>query len=197
MPDDKEIVPITNERGETRQYETVASRVKRFRSEHPDFAIKTGIYAVDAESVIMYASIGWYMDGGTYIELATGFAEEWRNASDINLTSAVENAETSAIGRALAALGYMSTDSFASAQEIQRAQTKKRVVEDARPGALILLQQAAAQGTAKLQHTWEKVLSKPDRQACRNDLVSLQRQAREVDQQYDKQFEQTYDEGTP
>lgn len=197
MPDDREVVELTNERGQTRQYETVASRVKRFRADHADFAIKTGIYSLDQESVVMYASIGWYMDGGTYIELATGYAEEWRNASDINLTSAVENAETSAIGRALAALGYMSTESFASANEVSRAQTKKRIVEDARPGALILLQQAAAQGTAKLQHVWEKKLTKPDRQACRNDLVSLQKQAREVDEGFDKQFEQPYPEGEP
>lgn len=193
MSEDREVVELTNEHGQTRQYETVASRVKRFRAEHPEWYVKTTIFRVDDESVIVFAELGWYtMDTSGVphpIQMATGYAEEWRNASDINLTSAVENAETSAIGRALAALGYMSTESFASAQEVQRAQTKKRVVEDARPGALILLQQAASQGTAKLQHTWENVLSKPDRQACRNDLVSLQKQAREVDAQHNRGFD--------
>jgi hypothetical protein len=52
--------------------------------------------------------------------LATGFAEEVRAASKINRTSALENAETSAIGRALAALGLAGTE-YASADEVANA----------------------------------------------------------------------------
>lgn len=191
---EKEVVNIQNERGETRAYETVASRVKRFRQDHPEWAILTHIVRLDDQSVVMRAEIGWYtMDTNgnpAFVQLSSGYAEEWRHASDINLTAAVENAETSAIGRALAALGYMSTESFASAQEIQRSQTKRKVVEDARPGALILLQQAAQEGTAKLQHVWENSLSKPDRQACRNDMAALKRKAEEVDRKHQQDFEQ-------
>ena len=38
--------------------------------------------------------------------LASGYSEEVRAASKINATSALENAETSAIGRCLSALGF-------------------------------------------------------------------------------------------
>ena len=52
--------------------------------------------------------------------LATGHAEEYRKSSEINKTSALENCETSAIGRCLAALGLGGTE-FASADEVARA----------------------------------------------------------------------------
>lgn len=51
---------------------------------------------------------------------ATGHSEEYRKATQINRTSALENAETSAIGRALAGLGIGGTE-FASANEVQNA----------------------------------------------------------------------------
>jgi hypothetical protein len=52
--------------------------------------------------------------------LATGHSEEYRHTSQINKTSALENAETSAIGRALAALGLGGTE-FATADEVANA----------------------------------------------------------------------------
>jgi hypothetical protein len=60
--------------------------------------------------------------------LATGHAEEYRKSSQINGTSALENAETSAHGRSLAALGIGGTE-FASANEVQNAihQQNKKV----------------------------------------------------------------------
>ena len=52
--------------------------------------------------------------------LSTGTAEELRATSRINQTSALENAETSAVGRALAFLGF-ANDSIASAEEVSLA----------------------------------------------------------------------------
>tara|TARA_R100000278_G_scaffold25716_1_gene23739 strand:- start:9054 stop:9653 length:600 start_codon:yes stop_codon:yes gene_type:complete len=52
----------------------------------------------------------------------TGYAEERDNNGFINKTSALENAETSAIGRALAFAGYGSAQSIASGEEVLRAQ---------------------------------------------------------------------------
>jgi hypothetical protein len=49
--------------------------------------------------------------------LATGHSEEYRADGKINATSALENSETSAIGRALAALGLGGTE-FATADEV-------------------------------------------------------------------------------
>jgi hypothetical protein len=56
--------------------------------------------------------------------LATGHAEEIRGQGQVNSTSALENAETSAIGRALAALGC-SGGEFASANELDGVERKK------------------------------------------------------------------------
>ena len=52
--------------------------------------------------------------------VATGLAEEKKNASRINQTSALENCETSAVGRALAIAG-LTNDKIASAEEVSAA----------------------------------------------------------------------------
>ena len=52
--------------------------------------------------------------------VASGLAEEVRKASNINKTSALENAETSAVGRALAFFGMGGTE-IASADEVAGA----------------------------------------------------------------------------
>lgn len=98
-----------------REYETVASRVQRFREAHPNHTISTEIVRLDDDQVVMRASI---LAAGSLI--ATGHAQEFRKASQINATSYVENCETSAIGRALAAFGIAGTE-FASANEVQNA----------------------------------------------------------------------------
>ena len=73
------------------------------------------IQHMDKESVVMQADI--FIDDK---HVATGHAEEKRTASKINMTSALENCETSAIGRALAFLGFIS-DGIASAEEVSSA----------------------------------------------------------------------------
>lgn len=101
-------------------YETVALRVKKFREKHPEYALVTEIVSRDDECVVMKATI---LKDRTAI--ATGHSEEYRHTSSINKTSALENAETSAIGRALAALGLGGTE-FASADEVAHAITGKQ-----------------------------------------------------------------------
>lgn len=99
-----------------KSYLTVALRVDQFRSDHGDWCIATEILHRDDETVVMKASV--FDDKG--VLKATGHSEEKRASSQINKTSALENAETSAIGRALAALGYVGTE-FASADEVANA----------------------------------------------------------------------------
>lgn len=105
------IVPIHG-----KQYKTVAYRVNEFRAKHPDHTVSTELVEANDTLVVMKASIS--NEQGRL--LATGFAEEVRAASKINRTSALENAETSAIGRALAALGLAGTE-YASADEVANA----------------------------------------------------------------------------
>lgn len=99
-----------------REYKTVALRVSEFREHHPDWGIRTEIVESGEKSVVMGAAI---MTPDGFI-VGTGYAEENRSASQINRTSALENCETSAIGRALAACGYGGTE-YASANEVENA----------------------------------------------------------------------------
>lgn len=99
-----------------KEYETVASRVGKFRTEHGiELSIVTDLVSADESTVIFKASI--LKDDRV---IATGHAEENRQASTINKTSALENCETSAIGRALASFGLAGTE-FASADEVAQA----------------------------------------------------------------------------
>lgn len=105
---------VVNIRG--KEYQTVALRVSNFRESFPQFSLVTEVLHRDVDCVVMKATIS--NDSGRV--MATGHAEEYRKASEINRTSALENAETSAIGRALAAMGLGGTE-FASADEVARA----------------------------------------------------------------------------
>jgi len=105
------IVPIHG-----KQYKTVAYRVNEFRAQYPEYTVSTELVEANDTLVVMKSSIS--NEQGRL--LATGFAEEVRAASKINRTSALENAETSAIGRALAALGLAGTE-YASADEVANA----------------------------------------------------------------------------
>ena len=99
-----------------KSYATVALRVaiaRRVLGTALD--IVTKIVSIDKETVVMQSDV--YIDGQ---HVSTGHSEEKRNASKINQTSALENCETSATGRALAFLGFIS-DGIASAEEVSTA----------------------------------------------------------------------------
>ena len=86
-----------------KDYQTVAKRVTEFREQHEKWCIKTKVIA-NGQFVSVKASI--YDEEGRLI--ANGHAEEERGHG-INATSAVENCETSAVGRALAFYRYPGT----------------------------------------------------------------------------------------
>lgn len=105
-----------------KEYLTVAYRVGAFKKDFPQYSIETEIVTRDSDWVVMKATIK--NEQGRV--MATGHSEEYREGSTINKTSALENSETSAIGRALAAFGLGGTE-FASADEVAHAITKKGV----------------------------------------------------------------------
>jgi len=103
-----------------KQYQTVAYRVGKFREINPAWGLITEILERDDMVVVVQARI----EDETGRVISTGHAEEYRQSSTINKTSALENAETSAIGRALAGLGFGGTE-FATADEVANAITNK------------------------------------------------------------------------
>lgn len=107
-----------------REYKTVALRVAEFKEQHPEWSIVTELVSADDETVVMKALV---LDDCQRVR-GTGYAEEKRSASKINKTSAMENAETSAIGRSLAACGFAGTE-FASADEVANAIAQQNIDE--------------------------------------------------------------------
>ena len=97
-------------------YSLVATRVAIARRNlGSSLDIRTTLLYQDDKRVIVKADI--FIDEK---HMASGLAEEVRAASRINNTSALENAETSSSGRALAFLGLL-TDGIPSAEEISSA----------------------------------------------------------------------------
>jgi hypothetical protein len=102
------------------QYATVEERLTQFWSEHPEGAVITEI-AHRENDVIIFKAYIYFERGGELV--ATGYAEEVRDASPVNKTSYVENAETSAIGRGLANCNY-AMKKRPSREEMQKAQRR-------------------------------------------------------------------------
>ena len=108
----KGVVPIKG-----KDYKLIVQRVREFREAHPDWGMHSEVIHHDSERVIVKV---WITDADNRVR-GTGLAEEDRSASRINQTSAMENCETSAFGRALASVGFGGDVSYASADEVINA----------------------------------------------------------------------------
>lgn len=114
-------------------YETVEDRIKRFYEQYPDGRIITVDYTSEndrAQSVwkvktFVYLTLG---DQAADLPKATGHAFEVDGVGMANKTSALENCETSSIGRALANMN-LSGNKRTSREEMEkvaRAQTPQK-----------------------------------------------------------------------
>lgn len=107
-----------------KEYKTVAERVNEIHNTIYSPSITTELVKYEDGCVIMKATVIFHEDGREANNLTlrrfTGYAEEKFTNSGINKTSALENCETSAIGRALAAAGFAGTE-YASADEVANA----------------------------------------------------------------------------
>ena len=108
-------------------YETVEERLVKYWKDHPDGQIHTEIIEVSASRFIVKASV--FRTEADARPWTTGLAEETVQGRGVNATSALENCETSAIGRALANAGYATKGKRASREEMAKVATKQAVVE--------------------------------------------------------------------
>ena len=104
-------------------YEPVEVRLEKFIKDYPAFRISTELEVVEATRYIVKAYL--FKDAQDIVAWATGYAEETVTSRGVNQTSALENCETSAIGRALANAGYAPKGKRPSREEMSKIVAKK------------------------------------------------------------------------
>ena len=104
-------------------YETVESRLEKWWKDYPDGRITTKIeQATDTRYIVSAQLFKTEADAQAY---STGLASESVTDRGVNSTSALENCETSAIGRALANAGYAAKGKRASREEMTKVASFK------------------------------------------------------------------------
>jgi len=104
-------------------YETVEERLVKFWKEHPDGRIFTTIIEHTLQRFIVQAAI--YRTEVDANPWTTGYAEETVSTRGVNSTSALENCETSAIGRALANANYAAKGKRPSREEMSKVKASE------------------------------------------------------------------------
>jgi len=149
-------------------YETVESRLEKFIKDFPDFRIDTVMESFTNDRFIVRASIfRTYADVNPF---STGYAEEKISDRGVNSTSALENCETSAIGRALANAGYAAKGKRASQSEMAKVERVKNE----------LASEKIANAPLAINNSWDEFVSDKPVQ----DVVPLAQAAELVQQAF-------------
>jgi hypothetical protein len=99
-----------------KKYVLVSSRVLYFNEKYKDGSITTELVSKPEDDFVVVKATVKPNDKQTF----TGYSQATWGDSYINKTSALENAETSAVGRALAFMGIGVIESIASIDEINK-----------------------------------------------------------------------------
>ena len=133
-------------------YETVEVRLEKFIKDFPDFRIDTELESFANDRFIVKAYI--YRTFADSVAFSTGYAEEKITDRGVNATSALENCETSAIGRALANAGYAAKGKRPSREEMGKV---ARVKND-------LASETIANAPLAINNTWDEFVSEKPKQ---------------------------------
>ena len=112
-------MPKTSSTTDLRDYALVADRIALFYAQFPNGQIHTELVSRDRTETIVRACV--YRSDDDFRPSATGLAAEREGDGDINTVACLENTETSAIGRALANLGFLASRQRPSVEEMEKA----------------------------------------------------------------------------
>lgn len=105
-----------------KKYSTVDARVEFFREKFPQWSLETEYPILDLDKGVCVCRAVVKDETGKVV--ADGYAHEWQSkpGSMVNKTSYIENAQTSAVGRALGFIGIgINGMGIATAEEVQTA----------------------------------------------------------------------------
>ena len=155
-----------------KKYTEVFVRVEAFRKAFAlDHGINTEILLDDGKRVVIKATV---INAAGMI-VGSGMAEEIRGSSNVNKTSALENCETSAIGRALASIG-LHGGTYASLNEIdavpRKAAAQQQQAQSTQPPAPVPVAAPAADMLSLKNHLGDEKGSY-DPQDFSKNLINL------------------------
>lgn len=132
-------MPKTDSTFNPDEYALVAERIALFYERYPGGRIIPRLHSVTRHAVIFEARV--YRDQAATEPAAVGWAREFEGDGDINEVACLENTETSAIGRALANLGFAASKKRPSYEEMMKADRARRRLagrahSTARPGGI-------------------------------------------------------------
>jgi len=138
-------MPKTTPDFDPESYAPVAARIELFYERYPTGRILTELVQHTEQEIVFRAAV--YRATEDREPAATGWAAERVGDGEVNAVACLENTETSAIGRALANLGFLASRLRPSAEEVAKA-TRARARLGAEPDLHQLLRTAERAGLA-------------------------------------------------
>jgi hypothetical protein len=105
-------------------YAPVADRITLFYQQYPAGRINTELVSRAGGEVTFKALV--FREAAESYPAATGWAAEREGDGDVNEVACLENTETSAVGRALANLGFTASTRRPSREEMEKAERARR-----------------------------------------------------------------------
>lgn len=171
-------------------YAPVADRLALYWAENPNGRIHTDLVVDDGTRVMFRAEV--YRDIADPIPVTIGYAEEIRGSSTVNRTSALENCETSSIGRALSNWKFQASPERPSREEMAKVArqsepatsqaTRTTRVGDRVPGGLTPPSEAQIALIRKLGHSGPMPQTK---QAASSLITTLKNAQAALDARHD------------